>query len=366
MARAFRELGCRLRGHWLFGPLAGIASSLLLVAAVTALIAFVLLFYRLEHVTILYLVPVLVAALLWGVIPAIIAAIAGVAAPAFFFYPPVYDFRVRNPDQIIDLVLFILVAVVTGQLGTRVRQARLRAQAESLRDALIGSVSHELRTPLASIIGSASVLAESPAVRNDEQLSSLVQVMRKEGERLNSDIQNLLDATRISSEGIRPRLAWVDPEDIVNGALARKRSLLADRPVIQETDDDLPLVYVDPALLETALDQLIANAVKYSPAGTPITITASRIGNSIEIKVVDQGEGLRSDERERIFDRFYRSPRHINAIPGSGLGLWIARALIEACGGRVRASSAGPGHGTTMRVDLPVEAQPAPDEHADD
>ena len=107
----------------------------------------------------------------------------------------------------------------------------MRAQSESLRDALIGSVSHELRTPLAGIIGSTSVLARSPAIARDDNLSSLVLGLRREAERLDGDIQNLLDATRISSDGILPHWEWVDPEDVVSGALARKRHMLGERPV---------------------------------------------------------------------------------------------------------------------------------------
>jgi K+-sensing histidine kinase KdpD len=366
MPNRVRDLLNRLRGHWLANHVVGIVFSLLIVAGVTVSIGVALLFYKIEHVTILYLIPVLIAALRWGIISALIAAVAGVAVPAFLFYPPIYDFRVHNPDQIIDLVLFIIVAVVTGQLGVMVRQAKLRTQAESLRDALIGSVSHELRTPLAAIVGSASILAQSSAVEQDENLSSLVRVVRSEAERLNSDIQNLLDATRISSEGIRPRWAWVDPEDILSGVLARKRQLIGDRQVVLSVADDLPLVYVDSSLIESALGQLIENALKYSAPDKPLSIRANHDGRAIRIEVVDQGEGLAFDESEKIFERFYRSPRHASTIAGSGLGLWIARALIEACGGQVRAFSPGPGRGTTLQIDLPVKDQPASDEDADE
>ena len=116
-------------------------------------------------------------------------------------------------------------------------------------------------------------------------------------------------------------------------------------------------------MLENALSQLIGNALKYSPSGTPISISATRSGDTIQIKVIDQGEGFAQDEAEKLFERFYRSPRHAN-VSGSGLGLWIARSLTEACGGRVRAFS--PGHGSTFRIDLPVLSQPASDEHIDE
>jgi K+-sensing histidine kinase KdpD len=344
----------------------GVLLALLIVAVVTVLLAAASAWFPIEHVTIVYLIPVIVAALRWGAVPALFAGLAGVAAPAFFFYPPIYDFRVSSPAQIADIVLFVTVAAITGHMAATVRKAKMRAQAEGLRDALIGSVSHELHTPLAAIVGSASILAQSPAVAQDDDLSSLVRVVRKEADRLNSDIQNLLDATRISNDGIRPHLEWVDLEDVVNAALARKRQLLAGHEVVAAVADDLPLAFVDSSLIESALGQLLENAAKYSPAGTPISIGVTQEASTIQIKVTDQGAGLALGEHEKIFERFYRGTRHAGTVSGSGLGLWIARALIDACGGRVRAFSLGPGYGTTLRIDLPIRTPPAADEDADE
>ena len=351
-------------GRWLREQIAGIFVTLLIVAVLTASLSAAFLWLPIEHVTIVYLIPVIVAALRWGAIPAMFAGISGIAATAFFFYAPYYDLRVHSPAQITDIVLFITVATITGRMAVAVREAKIRAQAESLRDALIGSVSHELRTPLASIMGSASILAQSPAIDQDAHLSSLVRMVRDEGERLNGDIQNLLDATRISSDGIRPHWGWVDPEDIVNGALARKQRLLAGRQIALAIADDLPLVYVDPSMIESALGQLIENAAKYSAPRASIAIGAEQRDGTIQIKVANEGEGLASGEIERIFERFYRGPRFAGTIPGSGLGLWIARALIDACGGHVQAISSS--HCTTFRIDLPIRAQPPSDEHADE
>lgn len=354
------------RGRWLREQVVAIVLSLLIVAVLTALIMAAMVFVEIDAVTIIYLIPVLIAALWWGVIPAVFAAIAGIAATAFFFYPPIYDFRVHNPNHIIDVVMFIIVAAVTGNLSVIARRARMRAQAERLRDALIGSVSHELRTPLASIHGSASILGNLPAVSQDERVSSLVRMLQSETERLNSHIQNLLDATRISSEGLKPHFEWIDPEDVVSGALSLRHGLLAGRQIVRDIADDLPLVYIDAPLIQSALCQLIENAVKYSPPGTPISIRASQADGSVRIEVADQGQGVEPGDRERIFERFYRSPRNPNAILGSGLGLWIARELVTVCGGRVEALSAGSHKGTTLRIDLPIETQPPTDEQPDE
>jgi two-component system sensor histidine kinase KdpD len=313
-------------------------------------------FARVEHVSSIYLIPVMVAALRGGVLPAVIAAVAGVGAAAYFFYPPLFDFRVHNSVQIIDLVLFVIVAIVTGRLATSARRAKLREQADALREALIGSVSHELRTPLASIVGSASVLAQSPQIEQDDRLRTLATGLRDEAERLNEHIQNLLDATRISSEGIRPHPEWIDPGDIVNAATERKRRLLDDHPLQISVAEDLPLIWVDANMVEKALSQLIENATKYSRSGMPIEISALLAAGAVAINVRDQGAGLTADEQARIWERFYRSPRHRDKIAGSGLGLWIAKALVVACGGEVTASSEGAGLGATFSIHLPVRS----------
>lgn len=332
-----------------------LSRTFLLVALVTGVLAVAALFADVEHVTSIYLIPVLFAAIRGGVLPAVIAALAGIGAAAFFFYPPIYDFRVQSTIQIVDLVLFIFVAVVTGQLATNLRRAKEREEMDTLREALIGSVSHELRTPLASILGSASVLAKTPSIANDAHLSPLVQGLREESERLNSQIENLIDSTRISSEGVRPRPEWIDPGDIVNAAVERKGRLLAGHQVRVSVPDELPLIQIDATMIERALGQLIENAVKYSPRGSRIEIGVHHSGDRVTMAVRDEGMGLTADESDRIWDRFYRGERQRDSTTGSGLGLWIARALVVACGGSVKAESAGPNRGTTVSLELPVQ-----------
>ncbi len=197
-------------------------------------------------------------------------------------------------------------------------QAKMRSETELLREALIGSVSHELRTPLASILGAATVLSQSPAVANDERLNSLASVVRDEAERLNNDIQNLLDATRISREQIKPRMEWIEPTDIVNSALERRRRRLLGHTVSLDVDSNLPFIYVDPVLIEQAFAQLVDNAAKYSPAGSTITVSAKRNGHGLVLSVRDTGVGLTEDESAHLGDRFFRGARHASTTPARG------------------------------------------------
>jgi two-component system sensor histidine kinase KdpD len=229
----------------------------------------------------------------------------------------------------------------------------MRSETELLREALIGSVSHELRTPLASILGAATVLSKSPAIAKDERLNSLTSVVRDEAERLNNDIQNLLDATRISREQIRPRQEWIEPQDIVNSALDRRRRRLSGHNVALDMDSNLPFIYVDAVLVEQAFVQMVDNAAKYSPMGSPITLAAKRNGHDVVLSVHDSGVGLTPEENARLGERFFRAARHAATTSGSGLGLWIAKAFVTANGGKIEARSSGADQGTTVSIHLP-------------
>ena len=236
--------------------------------------------------------------------------------------------------------------------------AKMRSETELLREALIGSVSHELRTPLASILGAATVLSKSAAIGKDERLTSLAGVVRDEAERLNNDIQNLLDATRISREQIRPRQEWIEPQDIVNAALERRRRRLSGHQVSLDMDSNLPFIYVDAVLVEQAFGQVVDNAAKYSPPGSPITVAAKRNGHDVVLSVHDEGAGLTAQENAHVGERFFRGARHATTTSGSGLGLWIAKAFVSANGGKIEAASAGADRGTTVSIHLPF-ATPA-------
>jgi two-component system sensor histidine kinase KdpD len=178
-------------------------------------------------------------------------------------------------------------------------------------------------------------------------------VVRDESERLNNDIQNLLDATRVSRMQITPRAEWIEPQDIVNSAVERRRRYLSAHQVLLELDTNLPLIYVDAVLVEQAFVQIVDNAAKYSPAGSAITLSAKRNGSNVVLSVRDQGAGVAPEERTQIYERFFRGKRHVATTPGSGLGLWIAQAFVGANGGRIEAASPGIGQGTTVAIHLP-------------
>jgi two-component system sensor histidine kinase KdpD len=316
----------------------------------------------LPHVSVLFVAAVITSAALWGLGPSLFAAFLSVAAGSYLFYSPIYSFHVTDPQDFADLAVFIIVAVLTSRLASGVRRqareiadARLKAQGEALREALLNSVSHDLQTPLAAILGSASVLETldergEPRVRRE-----LATTIREEAERLASHIGNVLDLTRIRAGQIAPRLELVELPDIINGAARRKQKALAGHALRLDLPADLPMLRLDLFLMEHALANVLDNAAKFSPPGTEVSVVARKDGGEVLLEIADAGRGLRAEELERVFDAFYRgSPQESGAAAGSGLGLAICRAFVEANGGSVRATSAGAGRGARVHIRLPA------------
>jgi two-component system, OmpR family, sensor histidine kinase KdpD len=267
----------------------------------------------------------------------------------------------QTHDRIDALLLEAIATLTRIDAAAALAKANTRLESEILRTALLGTASHELRSPVAAILGTASVLDQILALQGDEKMRSLVDGMHLEAKRLEGDIQNLLDTARITDAGVTPRRVWTDPADILTAAIRQRSHRLATHKLTVDVDPKLPLVNVDPVLLEQAIGQLIENAVKYSPIGSGIAVVARLEDGQVVLAVIDQGVGLTEEEASRLFRRAYRGRRHLGNVPGLGLGLWIAQIFVAVNGGMLSADSPGPGQGTTMSIRLPVAPSIAPD-----
>jgi two-component system sensor histidine kinase KdpD len=254
------------------------------------------------------------------------------------------------------------LAIERLNLAGEMDQARLVAETDKLRSALFTSISHDLRTPLASILGSATSLRHYRGQLKDVDQEALLATIQEEAERLNHFIANLLDMTRLESGALTPRLEAVDVADVVGSVL--RRPALAQHRVSLALQEGLPPVRADPVLFEQVLFNLLDNAAKYAPAGSAITVEARRAGELVRLTVADEGEGLPEEDRERIFDKFYRVRAADRRRAGTGLGLSIARGFMEAMGGAIIAGNRTDSSGAIFTLTLPAAATaPAPAEH---
>jgi two-component system, OmpR family, sensor histidine kinase KdpD len=244
-------------------------------------------------------------------------------------------------------------------LARTISEARTREETEQFREALIGSVSHELRTPLSSILGASTVLALAPEIAGSARLKKLAALIHQESERFNVEIQNVLDASRISGNGLRAKLEWAEPADFINAALQRCRNRLASRTVEVTLPDEFILLRIDLVLMERALGQILDNAAKYSPPKSPINVRGHVALGQFVISVTDQGAGLDAADRSLLGQKFFRGNRHMPVTSGVGLGFWIASAFIAANDGTIEAISKGVNKGMTVTVRLPMNKRVA-------
>ena len=267
-------------------------------------------------------------------------------------------------DLLETLARLVAAPLERARLAQDAERARVEVEAERLRNTLLSSVSHDLRTPLAAITGAASSLLDEQAVGAADR-QELAQTIYEESERLDRLVGNLLDMTRLESGRLRLQRDWHSPEELVGGALARMEKALTLHRIVTAVPADLPLVAVDALLIERVLLNLLDNAVKYTPPGATIWISASAAGGALEIEVADDGPGLPPGQEEKVFEKFFRAAS--SQRRGFGLGLAICRAIVTAHGGRIRAENRA-GGGVAFRFTLALNGAPpaTPATEADD
>jgi two-component system sensor histidine kinase KdpD len=246
------------------------------------------------------------------------------------------------------------VAIERVSLARGLAEARVLAETERLRAALLTSISHDLRTPLASIIGTATSLRSYVDKYDVRERDELLATLQDEAERLNRFVGNLLDMTRLESGPIDLKVDLADIAEIVGAALERAGSVLTRHQIKVDIAPDLPIVRLDAILFEQVLFNLLDNAAKYSPPGSRVDVRVRQHGETIAIQVVDEGPGIPPGDLERIFDKFYRVQAQDRRRAGTGLGLAICRGFVEAQGGRIEASNRQDRSGAVLTVYIAV------------
>jgi two-component system sensor histidine kinase KdpD len=245
------------------------------------------------------------------------------------------------------------MAMERTQSQNAAESARVQMKTEQMRSSLLSAVSHDLRTPLATITGAASTLRAQGEKLPAETREELLESIFEEAERLSRLVGNLLDMTRLES-GVELRRDLYPLEEIVGAALQRMERALGSRQVTTRLPEGLPLVNVDDVLLGQVVMNLLENAIKYTPPGTPIEVEADTTEEWVQLEVRDRGPGFAPEEERRIFEKFYRGKTE--GKRGAGLGLAICKAIVEAHRGTIEAYGRE-GGGAVFRVRLPMRGR---------
>lgn len=316
------------------------------------------------NLVMLYLLGIVFVATRYTIGPAIFTVIWSVACFDYFFAKPTYGFGATPPRYMFSECVLLVVGFTINALSARLRQeiqsaakAKLEFETEKMRTAILSSVSHDLRTPLASITGAASALlaeqgnSEYQQSNREELLNSIL----NESERMFRLVHNLLDMTRIESGALKVKPQWCSIEEIVGAAIPHFSRRLSQRHLKVSIPADLPLVELDEVLIEQVIVNLLDNALKYSPAGSDIGISARALPSILVVSVVSQGELISEEESRKIFERFVRG-KHDTTAGGFGLGLAICKSIITAHGGEIwtDASTTGETSGNSFSFSLPL------------
>ncbi|MEO6050399.1 MAG: DUF4118 domain-containing protein [Pyrinomonadaceae bacterium] len=336
-----------------------------------------------EHVNLItvsltLLLIVLASATFSGRNPALLASFVAMFCFNYFFIPPVHTWAISNPQNLVAWAAFTITALVAGELsayaGRRAREAErlyeelqiafktateaeALKQSEKLKSALLDAVTHDLRTPLTSIKASVTTLLDSEGGHRTIELNSagraeFLDIINEETDRLNGFIESMVQLARVEAGSTGAQDTLSNVEAIVTIALDRAEPLLTHHHLVLNLQRELPLIRVDARAIAEVIYNLVENAAKYSPNETTITITAASHGNAVLIAVVDEGKGIPVKMREKVFEKFVRLDG--DRTDGLGLGLAIARGIVEAQNGMIEIGSGANGFGTKVTLSLPI------------
>src|SRR5438552_9369007 len=366
------------------------------IAAITAILKLFGQHINPTTVALAFLLVILFVATAWGSRPAVAASFLGVVCFNFFFLPPFRTFAIRDPHNWIAFVAFMITAITVGQLSGRVKQraeeseqakseverlyyelqdsferssqAKALKQSERLKSALLDAVTHDLRTPLTSIKASATTLLadlyaterdNAPAQLDAEGRKEMLQVIDEEADRLDRFVEGLTKLARIDAGEMHLHRQWTSIDEIIASALKRAEPRTRSHRMEVWIEEELPSIKVDDQALSEVVYTLVDNAAKYSPSGSPIRIAATPgEPGKIMISVADRGPGIQANVRDRVFEKFFRAMRDGDVgdrkSSGTGMGLAIARGIVEAHGGRIWIEAVSTGTGSIFMIELPI------------
>lgn len=314
-----------------------------------------------KTVALLLMVTVSVAAMLFDTLPVIIAAVISALTWNFFFIPPVFTFHIDSTEDLLMFLLYFFIAMVNAVLTLQIRKEEKKARDKEekektilLYNTLLNALSHELRTPISAIIGAVDVLKESDTRISTDNRSELLNQIDIAGGRLNRQVENLLNMSRLESGTLRLNPDWCDTNELISAVIC-KITLPYKQTIVFEPDNTMPLIKMDRGLIEQVIQNLLHNAISYTPDDTTVKITTAYLNGMFVLHMADNGPGIPQSHIPQLFDKFYRLPQ--SKTGGSGLGLSIVKGFTEAHQGKVNALSNRDG-GVTFIVEFPAEASP--------
>lgn len=326
--------------------------SVLSVGIVASLCLFTRDYLDYKIVGYILLMVVSVLSMFLAIKPLLLSAILSALILNFFFIKPYYTFHISDAEDSLLLFLFFIITLVNAVLTHKIRRAEKILQVKELRvntmklyNALLDSLSHELRTPISTIMGAIDTIQSKSMHVSEKDKENLYIEIEKASLRLNHQVENLLNMSRLESGVIEPKMDWCDLEELIYNVLDHLKEDLQFHKVVMKTDENLPLFKLDYGLMQQIIFNLVFNASQYTPKGAKIEIKVSynfdvdfeynpdKLAPCV-ITIADDGIGFPENEIDKVFDKFYRLQN--SKTGGTGLGLSIVKGFVEAQFGKVK------------------------------
>ncbi|MES2430497.1 MAG: ATP-binding protein [Bacteroidota bacterium] len=333
--------------------------SILLVLAVAAFCYSFSAYVGYRVVAFILLVTISLLAVVFDILPVLVSAILTALVWNFLFIPPHFTFRISSTEDRILFLMYFVIALINAALTYKIRQIeKIAGQKEEkantikLYNTLLNSLSHELRTPIATIIAATDNLQTNSKNLSPLQNNELVEEISKASFRLNSQVDNLLNMSRIDSGIIQPKKDWCDVEEIIYNTVKKVEENNNVRKISINVNPSIPLFKLDSGMLEQVIYNILNNAVIYTSPDSRVDVIAQCYTDVLQIIIEDNGAGFPENEIDNVFNKFYRLK---NSKPGgTGLGLSIVKGFTEAMGGTVQLENINTG-GARFTISIATE-----------
>lgn len=304
-------------------------------------------------------VTVSLIAMFFDLWPVLIAACLSAIVWDFFFIPPKFTLEIKSTEDLLLFLMYFVIALLNGVLTYKIRQYEKESTKKEeeentlkLYNTILNSLSHELRTPISTIIGATDNLLLENNNLTEKNEHDLIYEISKASLRLDRQVGNLLNMSRLESGFIQIKNDWCDINELVHDTINQLKDSLSTKKLNLQIKENLPLFKLDKGLLEQILHNLIYNAILYTPKEGVITIQIDHRPNALLITILDNGPGFPEGEIEKVFNKFYRLKN--SNTGGTGLGLSIVKGFVEAMKGTVHLENILVG-GAKFNIEIPAE-----------
>ena len=310
-------------------------------------------------VALLLMFTVSVIAMLFDIFPVLIASILSALIWDFFFIPPQFTLHIDNAEDLLMFLMYFIIAMVNAVLTFKIREQekKLRDKEEKesaikLYNTLFNSLSHELRTPISTIIAAIDTLKENKTGLSDYDQNDLYNEIDTATLRLNRQVDNLLNMSRLESAILKPKTEWCDLNELIFSVIQKFSDSLQSHTINFKPTDDFPLVNVDLMMMEQIISNIVHNGIHYTPENSIININTSIQDDKLIITINDNGKGFPESEIPLVFNKFHRLPNARTG--GSGLGLSIVKGFVNALNGTISLENQASG-GAIFKITIPCE-----------